>query len=112
MAALNIIMMQQTQKDILKAVLIDIVKKLEGGDTLAVSFANYPKIFPKLFIHMVEVGELGGVLDEVLEQMAIHFEKEYELSEKIKSAMSDLVRPHDRADWEIQYIAFVAEIMK
>ncbi|MCD5406624.1 MAG: type II secretion system F family protein [Desulfotomaculum sp.] len=88
MAALNIIMMQQTQKDILKAVLIDIVKKLEGGDTLAVSFANYPKIFPKLFIHMVEVGELGGVLDEVLEQMAIHFEKEYELSEKIKSAMT------------------------
>ena len=37
---------------------------------------------------MVEVGELGGVLDEVLEQMAIHFEKEYELSEKIKSAMT------------------------
>ncbi|RYD06838.1 hypothetical protein N752_02085, partial [Desulforamulus aquiferis] len=44
-------------------------------------------LFPEIFIYMVEAGELGGVLDEVLERLADHLEREHELYEKLKSAL-------------------------
>lgn len=78
----------QTEVKALKDALADIATSLEEGSTLADSFAKFPHIFPEIFIYMVEAGELGGVLDEVLERLAEHLEREHEVNEKVKSAMT------------------------
>ncbi|MEW6696442.1 MAG: type II secretion system F family protein [Bacillota bacterium] len=78
----------QTEVRALKDALKDITTSLEEGSTLADSFAKFPHIFPEIFIYMVEAGELGGVLDEVLERLAEHLEREHEVNEKVKSAMT------------------------
>lgn len=78
----------QTEIKALKNALGDITTSLEDGNTLAESFSKFPYIFPEIFIFMVEAGELGGVLDEVLERLADHLEREHEVNEKIKSAMT------------------------
>ena len=61
---------------------------MEGGSTLAEAFGNYPETFSKLYLNMIKAGEVGGVLDDVLNRMATLMEKEYELRQKIKSAMT------------------------
>jgi len=78
----------QTESKVLKSALGDIISSLEDGNTLSDSFAKFPNIFPEIFIYMVEAGELGGVLDEVLERLADHLEREHDVNEKIKSAMT------------------------
>ncbi|GAW31026.1 type II secretion system protein F [Carboxydocella sp. JDF658] len=47
---------------------------------------RHPRVFPELYVTMLRAGEIGGVLDKVLERLADHYEKEYELREKIKTA--------------------------
>lgn len=61
---------------------------LQGGASLYEALSKYPKVFPRLFISMIEAGEVGGVLDSVLERMAVHYEKEHDLNEKVRSAMT------------------------
>ncbi len=85
--ALNIII-QQAENKALREALQDVEKNLKAGNTLAVSFARHRNVFPEIFIYMVEAGEVGGVLDEVLQRMAWHFEREYEMNEKIKAALT------------------------
>ena len=64
----------------------EVTVRLEQGHTLWECFARQPQVFPPVLIHMVEAGETGGVLPEVLERLSYHFEQEYELKEKIKTA--------------------------
>jgi type IV pilus assembly protein PilC len=45
-------------------------------------------VFPEIMISMVEAGELGGLLDVVMQRLSIHFEKEHRLNEKVKAAMT------------------------
>ena len=87
-SALNIIIMQLDNKSKLKSTLESVRRDCEAGNSLADSFAKHPEVFPRISIHMVEAGELGGVLDEVLERLSLHFERENELNEKIKSAVT------------------------
>lgn len=49
---------------------------------------KFPDIFDQLFISMVSAGETGGVLDEVLERLAVMMEKNHKTNAEIKSAMS------------------------
>ncbi|MGM0472413.1 MAG: type II secretion system F family protein [Bacillota bacterium] len=59
----------------------------EHGLSLSKAFQE-EDVFPQFFISMVEAGETGGILDEVLLEMADHFEKENELKQKITSALA------------------------
>jgi type IV pilus assembly protein PilC len=86
-SSLNI-SLEQTDSKALKNALAGVVKRLEEGNPLADSLSNYPQIFPEIFISMVEAGELGGVLDEVLNRLSEHLEREHEIKEKVKSAMT------------------------
>ncbi|AEG61321.1 type II secretion system F family protein [Desulforamulus ruminis] len=84
---LNIVS-SQTESGVLKGALEQVMTGIEEGNTLADSFAGFPHIFPEVFVFMVRAGELGGVLDEVLERVAEQLEREHDLNEKIKSAMT------------------------
>ena len=68
---------------------IKIVKAdVEAGSTLADAMAKFPQVFSDLYISMVRAGEIGGVLDEILNKIADLMEKDFALRQKIKSAMS------------------------
>ncbi|MDQ1371010.1 MAG: type pilus assembly protein PilC, partial [Acidimicrobiaceae bacterium] len=61
---------------------------VENGSSLSQAFAHHPKVFNKLYVAMVRSGESGGVLDEVLLQLADTIEKQVELRRKVRSAMT------------------------
>lgn len=60
---------------------------MQSGSTFSESLAAHPKIFNKLYINMVKAGELGGVLEVVLNRLAEYQEKAQKLKNKIVSAM-------------------------
>jgi len=79
---------KQTTNPTLSAAIEDISKNVESGGTLADAFAQYPKIFNKLFVSMIETGELGGILEQSLMSLSVQLQKEKNLKDNIKSAVS------------------------
>ena len=68
---------------------IKVIKSdVEAGSTLADAMAKFPQVFSELYISMVRAGEIGGVLDDILNKIADLMEKEFALRQKIKSAMA------------------------
>ena len=78
----------QTDSAGLRDVIAQLGKDVEAGQSLSDALGKHPKVFPPIFVNMVRAGETGGVLDEVLNRVADHFESEQALKGKIKSAMT------------------------
>ena len=78
----------QTEDAQLKPVIVQVRREVEGGSTLANALGKFPKVFSPLFVNMVRAGELGGILDEVLNRLAGFLEKDFNLKKKVKSAMT------------------------
>ena len=72
---------------ILKKSVREISIDVGGGKTIAEAMERQNG-FGKLYVNMVKAGESGGVLDEVLEKLSSHMERQQEISRKIKSAMT------------------------
>ncbi|WP_334014489.1 type II secretion system F family protein [Alteromonas sp. S167] len=68
-------------------ILKDIADQLEQGRNLSAAMAKYEKIFTRLTISVVVVGENTGKLDDVFLQLALYFEREQETRKRIKSAL-------------------------
>ena len=60
---------------------------VEGGATLANAMKQYPKIFDDLTTNMIEAGETGGILDIILQRLAVYIEKAVKLRAAVKSAL-------------------------
>ncbi|MGA3212909.1 MAG: type II secretion system F family protein [Terriglobales bacterium] len=60
---------------------------VEGGATLAKAMKAYPNVFDDLTINMVDAGETGGILDTILQRMALYIEKIVKMRAAIKSAL-------------------------
>jgi type IV pilus assembly protein PilC len=60
---------------------------VEGGATLANAMRGYPKVFDDLTTNMIEAGETGGILDVILQRLAIYVEKAVKLKAAVKSAL-------------------------
>lgn len=82
------ILINQTESPALKTTIQTILADVESGSSISDAVARHPKVFPKIFVSMVRAGEAGGVLDEVLNRLADHFENELDLIGKIKSAVT------------------------
>lgn len=82
------LMTQQTENPFFASVIHQIRRDVEGGDTLHGAMAKYPKIFPTIYIHMVEAGEASGQLETVLFSLVDHLEREFELKKKVTGAMT------------------------
>lgn len=82
------ILIEQTHNPVLKNALKDIYQQIQGGDTFSSAIKKYEHIFPPIMIHMITAGEVGGVMDDVMDRLAVHLEKDYKMREKIKSAMT------------------------
>lgn len=70
----------------LKVALAGVYKDLERGESLSKALALRQEIFPPIATHMIRSGEAGGVLEEVLQRLAVYLEKEQELVKQVKSA--------------------------
>lgn len=79
---------EQSENPALRRILRDVHQWVQGGESLGEAFGRYAKSFTPLFVSLVKAGETGGVLDELLEEMAVYFEKEQELRQRIRSAFT------------------------
>ena len=80
--------LQKQEKDAtLRRVLGEMSEVIEGGGTFSEGLAQHPKVFNKLFVSMVKAGELGGVLEVVLDRLAMFMEKAMKIKGKVKAAM-------------------------
>ncbi len=71
----------------LTKLLNDIRTDVETGTSLSVAFRKHPMQFNALYCNLVEAGEQGGILEQLLERLAIYEEKTMQLKQKIKSAL-------------------------
>jgi len=79
---------QQTSSYRLKTIIRDVENEVEGGASLSQAMTKYNRTFSQLAIGLVRAGEVGGVLDETLNRLAIFIEKDMDLRRKVKSAMT------------------------
>jgi type IV pilus assembly protein PilC len=78
---------KQEPNPVLNATLSALADSVQSGATFSESLAQHPRIFNKLYVNMVKAGELGGVLEVVLNRLAEYQEKAQKLKNKIVSAM-------------------------
>jgi len=81
------ILQEQVESNIFKDKIADMIKSIEGGTSLSEALAKHPKTFDPLYVNMVRAGEIGGVLEAVLNKIAEFLEKRQALKGKVKSAM-------------------------
>jgi type IV pilus assembly protein PilC len=81
------ILEQQTDDKYLAVVISEVRADVEGGSLLSQALARHPKVFSRLYIAMVEAGEAAGILDEVLDRLAVQIEKEANIKRRVKGAM-------------------------
>jgi type IV pilus assembly protein PilC len=82
-----VILEQQTDDNALRTVIDDIREDVETGALLSEAMSKHPDVFSRLYIAMVEAGEAAGVLDTVLDRVAIQIEKEQQIKRRVKGAM-------------------------
>jgi type IV pilus assembly protein PilC len=82
------ILAEQTENKRLAEIVTEVRLDVEKGASLSQAIGKHPKAFNRLYVAMVRAGEVGGVLDRVLLQLADIIEKQVELKRKIKSAMT------------------------
>src|SRR5438309_8640345 len=78
---------KQEKNATLKSILNDLAQAIEGGSTFSEGLAQHPKVFNRLFVNMVKAGELGGVLEVVLNRLSEFMEKAQKIRGKVKAAM-------------------------
>lgn len=77
----------QTENKVLRSATRDTYDNVQKGMTLSEAMRKHEKVFPSLLVNMIEAGEVSGSLDVIMERMAMHYEKEYKIENKIKGAM-------------------------
>jgi type IV pilus assembly protein PilC len=82
-----VILEQQTDDKVLAIVIDDVREQVESGALLSEAMARHPNTFNRLYVAMVEAGEAAGVLDVVLDRVALQIEKEQKIKRRVRGAM-------------------------
>ena len=83
---LEILSGQQENKTF-KEILFKVKESVESGSTFADALARHPKAFDQLYVNLVAAGEVGGILDTILNRLAAYIEKAMKLKKQVKGAM-------------------------
>jgi type IV pilus assembly protein PilC len=70
-----------------RSVLLQVKAKVESGSTFADALGEHPKVFDVLFVQLVRAGEIGGILDTILQRLGAYIEKNDKLKRRVKGAM-------------------------
>jgi type IV pilus assembly protein PilC len=84
---LDILGRQQDNKTF-KKILVTVKEDVESGSTFADALKKHPKAFDELYYNLVAAGEVGGILDTILNRLAAYIEKALKLKKQVKSAMT------------------------
>jgi len=76
-----------TENERLSETVKDVLKRIEGGNSLAEALGNHPRIFPKLYVNMVKAGESGGFLEVILSRLAQYLQSTKEIRDYLISVM-------------------------
>ncbi|HEU4384978.1 MAG TPA: type II secretion system F family protein, partial [Anaeromyxobacteraceae bacterium] len=77
----------QAENPAFRKVLLDVKARVEAGSTFADALAEHPKAFDELFVQLVKAGEVGGILDTILQRLGAYIEKNEKLKRRVKGAM-------------------------
>jgi type IV pilus assembly protein PilC len=82
------ILSSQTDNKAFGAVLRDVKASVEQGATFSDSLRRHPKVFDHLYVNLVQAGEVGGILDTILNRLAVYIEKAMKLRRQVRGAMA------------------------
>lgn len=78
----------QTESKTFKHIISEIKTDVEAGKQLSSALARFPKVFQRIFVNMVQIGEVSGTLENVLQELTMQMKKDYKLRSKVKGAMT------------------------
>jgi type IV pilus assembly protein PilC len=81
------ILQGQTDNKLFSNVLRDVKASVEQGATFSDSLRRHPKVFDHLYVNLVQAGEVGGILDTILNRLAVYIEKAMKLRRQVRGAM-------------------------
>jgi type IV pilus assembly protein PilC len=81
------ILRQQTEHKRLRETIAKVYENVQKGFSFSEALERHPDVFPTLMVNMVAAGEASGNLDGVTQRMAVHYEKEFKVNNRVKSAM-------------------------
>lgn len=82
-----LLILRSQTKGSLQKIVAQILADVEAGESFSESLKRHPKIFSTTYVSLVKSGEVGGVMDEVLNRLADNLEKQQEFSGKVKGAL-------------------------
>ena len=77
----------QEENPTFKKAINQVRSDVESGATFAEALRKHPKIFDSLFVNLVAAGEIGGILDTILNRLAVQLEKQDKLARQLRGAM-------------------------
>ena len=81
------ILQGQTDNKFFANILRDVKASVEQGATFSDSLRRHPKVFDHLYVNLVQAGEVGGILDTILNRLAVYIEKSMKLRRQVRGAM-------------------------
>ncbi len=81
------ILSSQGENKAFNNILKDIKNTVEGGATFSDSLKRHPKVFDDLFVNLIAAGEMGGILDTILNRLGVYIEKRVKLQRQVKGAL-------------------------
>jgi len=82
------ILREQTSSPVLKDILIKSSQAIREGASLSQAFSRFPTVFPNSYIELLRVAEASGNLDKVLRALSVDTQKQYDIRQKISSALA------------------------
>lgn len=82
------ILSSQQDNATFKEILLKVKEDVESGATFADALKKHPKAFNELYVNLIAAGEVGGILDTILNRLAVYIEKALKLRKQVKSAMT------------------------
>ncbi len=71
----------------LKRCILGVKNSVESGSSFSEALKRYPRVFEQLYVNLIQAGEMGGILDTIMNRLAEYIEKASETQKKVKSAM-------------------------
>lgn len=81
------ILANQTENKVFGGILHQVKSSVEQGATFSDALRKHPKVFDELYVNLVAAGEVGGILDTILNRLATYIEKAVKLKSQLKSAL-------------------------
>ncbi|MGO8997085.1 MAG: type II secretion system F family protein [Polyangiaceae bacterium] len=81
------ILQGQTENPAFATVLKDVKSSVEQGSTFSDALRKHPKVFDPLYTNLIQAGEVGGILDTIMNRLAVYNEKNMKLKRQVKGAM-------------------------